>query len=236
MKAENFVIDVDVDILKRSSKTLGITLMSQDINNYTFALKIKQDGELLALDDSYEVEVLSIFTTSKTSRLVKGAVRTHQVEWVFDTSYISKSEVVKNYVYVRKDGELLVSADANCFIFSVGLSEIDKNSGRVAEVYDENYQRYLDEFKDVADFTKIEAAEADRESAENIRKSNELDRIQAESLRQSEFEANEASREQQTTIVNVNGNARLKYWFGSQDSYDALMTKDSDTIYDIWEV
>ena len=236
MQIEQLQVDVHVDIRKNNTQSLGITLMSRDINNYQFYLRVLQDGELLVMDDSYEVEVLSLFITSKTRLLTKGTIKSHYVDWQFDPSYISKSEVVKNYVYVRKDGELLISADANCFIFEVGLSAIDRDNHRVAQFYDENYERYLDEFKDVADFTVIQQAEADRESAEIVRKSNELDRVQAESLRQSEFEANEASREQQTTIVNTNGNARLKYWFGSQDSYDALVTKDSDTIYDIWEV
>lgn len=236
MQIEQLQVDVHVDIRKNSTQNLGVTLMSRDINNYKFYLRVLQDGELLPMDDTYEVEVLSVFTTSKTKLLTKGTIKSHYVDWQFDPAYISKSEVVKNYVYVRKDGELLVSADANCFIFNVGLSAIDKDNHRVAQFYDENYERYLDEFKDVADFTFIQQAEADRQSSETIRKNNELARIQAEGLRQSEFEANEASREQQTTIVNTNGNARLKYWFGSQASYDSLVTKDSDTIYDIWEV
>jgi len=236
MQIEQLQVDVHVDIRKNNTQSLGVTLMSRDINNYSFYLRVLQNGELLVMDDSYEVEVLSLFTASKSKLLTKGTIKSHYVDWQFDPAYISKSEVVKNYVYVRKNGVLLVSADANCFIFNVGLSAIDKDAGRVAEVYDENYQRYLDEFKGVADFTVIQQAEADRESAEGIRKSNELARVQAEGLRQSEFEANEASREQQTTIVNANGNSRLKYWFGSQASYDALVTKDPDTIYDIWEV
>lgn len=122
MQIEQLQVDVHVDIRKNSTQNLGVTLMSRDINNYQFYLRVLQDGELLAMDESYEVEVLSLFTTSKTKLLTKGTIKSHYVDWQFDPSYISKSEVVKNYVYVRKDGELLISADANCFIFNVGLS------------------------------------------------------------------------------------------------------------------
>ena len=151
MQIEQLQVDVHVDLRKNRTQSLGVTLMSRDINNYQFYLRVLQDNELLVMDETYEVEVLSIFTTSKTRLLTKGTIKTHYVDWQFDPSYISKSEVVKNYVYVRKDGELLISADANCFIFEVGLSAIDRDSGRVAEVYDENYEKVLLEYSGTLD-------------------------------------------------------------------------------------
>jgi len=36
-------------------------------------------------------------------------------------------------------------------------------------------------------------------------------------------------------IINQNGGQPLKYWFGSKSQYDALSTKDSATIYDVYE-
>lgn len=36
-------------------------------------------------------------------------------------------------------------------------------------------------------------------------------------------------------IINQNGGQPLKYWFGSKTQYDALSTKDSTTIYDVYE-
>ena len=36
-------------------------------------------------------------------------------------------------------------------------------------------------------------------------------------------------------IINQNGGQPLKYWFGSKSQYDALSTKDSTTIYDVYK-
>lgn len=36
-------------------------------------------------------------------------------------------------------------------------------------------------------------------------------------------------------IINQNGGQPLKYWFGSKSQYDSLSTKDSTTIYDVYE-
>lgn len=38
-----------------------------------------------------------------------------------------------------------------------------------------------------------------------------------------------------TKIINQNGNQQMKYWYGSQAQYNAVRTKDSSTIYDIYE-
>ena len=166
MQIEQLQVDVHVDIRKNRTQSLGVTLMSRDINNYSFYLRVLQDGELLVMDDTYEVEVLSLFTTSKTRLLTKGVIKSHYVDWQFDQSYISKSEVVKNYVYVRKNGELLVSADANCFIFNVDLSTIDKDAGRVAEVYDESYESLLYEFEQELEGYKLTLPQASEIRAE----------------------------------------------------------------------
>lgn len=36
-------------------------------------------------------------------------------------------------------------------------------------------------------------------------------------------------------LINQNGNQQMKYWFGSKSQYDAIRTKDSSTIYDVYE-
>jgi len=35
--------------------------------------------------------------------------------------------------------------------------------------------------------------------------------------------------------INKNGNQQMKYWFGSKSQYEAIRTKDSNTIYDVYE-
>lgn len=247
-------IDLKTDIKTDKPKSLPITLMSQDKNNNQFILRFKNGGEAITLDDSYTVEVLTKFRRSGTSRLTSAIIRQDHATWEeamtkfgipedsplaaaknrqdyatweFDTSYITRDEEVRNYVYVRKDGELLVSADANCFVFHVGLSEVDKDAGKVAETYDKNYQKYLDEFKENVNFEEIAQAEQARKEAES-------DRELAEGLRQQQFEQNELERERQTSLLNDATGTRLKYWAGSQAEYDAIETYDLETVYDIW--
>lgn len=142
-------INLKTDIKTDKPTTLPIKLMSQDKNNNQFILRFTNGGKSVTLDDTYTIEILTKFTKSGTSRLTTAKVRQDYATWVFDTAYITQDEKVYNYVYVRKSGILVVSADANCFEFNVGLSEVDKTAGRVAEVYDENYQKYLDEFKEM---------------------------------------------------------------------------------------
>lgn len=36
-------------------------------------------------------------------------------------------------------------------------------------------------------------------------------------------------------FVNQNGNQQMKYWYGSKAQYDAVRTKDPNTIYDVYE-
>lgn len=38
-----------------------------------------------------------------------------------------------------------------------------------------------------------------------------------------------------TKIINQNGNQQMKYWYGSKAQYNAVRTKDSNTIYDVFE-
>lgn len=160
------------DIKTDRPATLPITLMSQDKNNNQFILRFTNGGESVTLDASYTVEILTKFAKSGTSRLTTAKVRQDYATWEFDTAYITQDETVYNYVYVRKSGSLVVSADANCFVFSVDLSEIDKGAGKVAETYDENYEKYLDEFKDNVDFEEIAQAEQARKEAELLREEN----------------------------------------------------------------
>lgn len=167
-------INLKTDIKTDRPTALGIKVMSQDKNNNQFILRFTNGGEPVNLDGTYTVEILTKFQNSGASRLTSATVRQDYATWEFDTAYITQDEMVYNYVYVRKAGSLVVSADANAFYFDVGLSEIDKDAGRVAEVYDENYQKYLDEFKNNVDFEEIAQAESDRQANEDIRQANEL--------------------------------------------------------------
>ena len=36
-------------------------------------------------------------------------------------------------------------------------------------------------------------------------------------------------------LINQNGNQHMKYWYGSKNQYDALSTRDPNTIYDVYE-
>ena len=36
-------------------------------------------------------------------------------------------------------------------------------------------------------------------------------------------------------LINQNGNQQMKYWYGSKAQYNAISTKDSNTIYDVYE-
>lgn len=36
-------------------------------------------------------------------------------------------------------------------------------------------------------------------------------------------------------LINQNGNQQMKYWYGSKSQYDAVRTKDPNTIYDVFE-
>lgn len=220
-------INLKTDIKTDSPTTLPITLMSQDKNNNQFILRFTNGGEAVALDDTYTVEVLTKFTKSGASRLTAAKVRQDYATWEFDTAYITQDETVHNYVYVRKSGSLIVSADSNAFHFEVGLSEIDKGAGKVAEIYDENYQKYLDEFKDNVDLEEIA-------QAEQARKEAETERELAEGVRWEQFEQNELERDKQTSLLNDATGTRLKYWAGSQAEYDAIGTYDLETVYDIW--
>ena len=174
-------INLKTDIKADRPTSLPITLMSQDKNNNQFILRFTNGGESVTLDDTYSVEILTKFTKSGTSRLTAARVRQGYATWEFDTAYITQDETVYNYVYVRKSGSLVVSADSNAFHFVVGLSEIDKDARRVAETYDENYQKYLDEFKGNVDFEEIAQSETERIQAEQARK-------EAETLREANYE------------------------------------------------
>ena len=43
------------------------------------------------------------------------------------------------------------------------------------------------------------------------------------------------SVETATKIINQNGNQQMKYWYGSKAQFEAIRTKDSNTIYDYYE-
>lgn len=106
-------INLKTDIKADRPTSLPITLMSQDKNNNQFILRFTNGGESVTLDDTYSVEILTKFTNSGTSRLTAARVRQDYATWEFDTAYITQDETVYNYVYVRKSGSLVVSADSN---------------------------------------------------------------------------------------------------------------------------
>lgn len=145
---------------------LGIKIKSQDINNNLFILRFTDKGTVIELDEAYTVEILTKFEKSKSHRLTSATVYRDYARWEFDTSFITQDEKVVNYVYVRKSGSLVVSADANAFAFDVGLSEIDKDAGRVAAVYDESYEALIAEFEQALEDYKLTLPQADSVRAE----------------------------------------------------------------------
>lgn len=139
-------VNLNTGILPDKPAEVDVKIMSQDINNNQFVLRFAKGTESVELDDTYTVEIYSKFEKADTSLLTSADIVDGLALWTFDTSFITQDEKVTNYVYVRKSGSLVVSADANAFAFDVGLSEIDKDAGRVAEVYDENYENKLNDF------------------------------------------------------------------------------------------
>ena len=144
-------VNLNTDLKVTRVPELGIKIKSQDINNNLFILRFTDKGKAIELDETYTVEILTKFEKSKSHRLTSATVYRDYARWEFDTSFITMDEKVVNYVYVRKSGSLVVSADANAFAFDVGLSEIDKDAGRVAEVYDENYEKVLADYSGALD-------------------------------------------------------------------------------------
>ena len=144
-------VNLNTDLKVTRVPELGIKIKSQDINNNLFILRFTDKGKAIELDETYTVEILTKFEKSKSHRLTSATVYRDYARWKFDTSFITQDEKVTNYVSVRKSGSLVVSADANAFAFDVGLSEIDKDAGRVAEVYDENYEKVLADYSGALD-------------------------------------------------------------------------------------
>lgn len=157
---ENNQVDINLstDIKTDNLVPLNITLMSRDINNNSFLLKFKSNGSDVQLNNSFTVEILSVFPNSKIEILTQATVYGNTAMWEFDTKYITRNELVSNYVYVKKDGAPIISADANAFTFNVGLSKIDGNAGKTAETYDRNYEKVLHEFEVAINLTKDEWA------------------------------------------------------------------------------
>lgn len=172
MKNNQIEVQLSTDIKKDSAKPIGIKLMSRDINNNQFVLRFKSNGEPLSLSDGYTVVVLSHFVKAKTDTLTTATVYDNYAKWAFDTRFITQDDRVYNYVYVKKDGVPIVSADANAFYFEVGLSKIDEGSRDVAKYYDSNYEQVLHEFEVAINLTKDEwaqMADATRDFVDEIK-------------------------------------------------------------------
>lgn len=225
-------VNLNTDLKVSRVPELGIKIKSQDINNNLFILRFTDKGKVIELDETYTVEILTKFEKSKSHRLTSATVYRDYARWEFDTSFITQDEKVVNYVYVRKSGSLVVSADANAFAFDVGLSEIDKDAGRVAEVYDENYEKIIADYSGaldertterldeaVADFNQrgdtilgtAEANELDRVTKESDRQTKETERLSAENLRltgETDRASSETTRKTNETTRTNNENAR----------------------------
>lgn len=242
-------INLKTDIKTDRPTTLPITLMSQDKNNNQFILRFTNGGESVNLDDSYTVEVLTKFSKSGTSRLTTARVRQDYATWEFDTAYITQDETVYNYVYVRKSGSLIVSADANAFYFDVGLSEIDKDAGRVAEVYDENYAKVLGDYRDSlpqADSVRADIDEIlNQFGVDSQAKLNQYDDDAQQAIADLEQrvgpqgEQGPKGDKGDTGEVGPQGDRGLQgpkgdsvtFWTGTQAAYNAISPKNSNTIY-----
>lgn len=138
----------------------GLHIKSQDININEFRFRFKNDtGEELNLNAEFQVDVLSFFSRAGTKSLTTARVLGNFAFWEFDTALISGDDTVVNYVYVKRNGVPITSADANGFTFDVSLSKLDENTGRVAEAYDKNYEKILHEFEVAINLTKDEWAQ-----------------------------------------------------------------------------
>lgn len=134
---------VEVIFKKDKSKSPFSTyskFKSQDVNSVEFHLAF--DG--VELDESYKVTVHCKFKKSDSVLTEVADVAEGKAIFKFDTRYITQKEEVHCSVYVSKGDQ---SIDVRTFVFEVELSEIDKGSLRVAEVYDANYQKLLGDFK-----------------------------------------------------------------------------------------
>lgn len=134
---------VEVNFKKDKSKTPFSTyskFKSQDINSVEFHLAF--DGA--ELNESHKVVVHCKFKKSDSVLTEVAIVAEGKAIFKFDARYITQKEEVHCSVYVSKGDQ---SIDVRTFVFEVELSEIDKGSLRVAEVYDANYQKLLGDFK-----------------------------------------------------------------------------------------
>ena len=156
MNQRDIDIKLSTDILTDEPRLVDVRLMSYDKNNNRFNIKFTNNDVTLLMDDSYTVDVLSVFGKSKTEVITSAEVKGDRAVWSFDTEYITRSERVTNYVYVKKDGAPVMSADANAFYFDVGLSKIDEGARDVAEYYADGYEQVLREFEVAINLTKDE--------------------------------------------------------------------------------
>lgn len=140
---ENVIhVRVNVGVRKQTVEPLPVKIFSQDIHNLLFLITFESaDGTEMILDSDFTVEVMSVFSASKSQRLTQSVIDDGKALWEFDTDYITRGDVVTNYIYIRRtDGEL-ISADVTGFSFEVGLSALDSTANRVAETYDHNYEK-----------------------------------------------------------------------------------------------
>ena len=166
---ESIDLTLSTSVKRDSALKIDLTIRSRDIHNSAFMLTfVDGQNKPLELDDTFTVEVLSVFTKEQVQSLTSATIYANYAHWEFDTSLISGDDTVFNYVYIKKDGVPIVSADANAFYFNVGLSKIDENAGRIAESYDENYEKVLHEFELKINLTAEEWAQMADETREFV--------------------------------------------------------------------
>lgn len=136
-------VTIQTEVTPEEKKTRGLSLVlkSQDKNNSTIELKFKD----IELDDTYTVTVLSVFSDGIKQYYSNCEIENGNAYFKFDTSLITESDRVYNFVYIQKEGK---SADVDSFSFKVDLSELDKTAKETATVYDFNYETLLNEFEE----------------------------------------------------------------------------------------
>lgn len=136
----NTNIDFTLGVNKKLPLAMDVQLYSYDKNSHEFELTFL-DTEL---KDSHEVNVLSVFEGSGAVTVTETSIREGRVFFTFNTNFITMSESVINYVYLKSGDS---QTDVGAFRINVRLSEIDKKAEMIAETYDKNYDQLIKDFE-----------------------------------------------------------------------------------------